>query len=53
MAKIDNSQVLDMMYKKLSNEFKDLLVTVKKIENLNNLILLLCNIDANIKKISK
>ena len=42
-----------MLYKKLSNEFKDLLVTVRKTENLNNLILLLRNIDANMKKISK
>ena len=42
-----------MLYKKLSNEFKDRFVTVKKIENLNNLILLLHNIDANMMKISK
>ena len=42
-----------MLYKKLSNEFKDRLVSIKKAENLNNLILLLRDIDANIKKISK
>lgn len=42
-----------MLWKKLSNEFKDQLVIVKKAKNFNNLILLLCNIDANIKKISK
>lgn len=52
-AKIDNFQVLDILYKKLSDKFKNQLVTVKKVENLNNLILLLRNIDANIKKISK
>ena len=42
-----------MLYKKLSNEFKDRLVIVKKAENFNNLILLLCNMDVNIKKINK
>ena len=52
-AKINDFQALDMLYKKLSDEFKDRLVTVKKIENLNNLILLLRNIDAKMKKISK
>ena len=52
-AKIDDSQVLDMLYKKLSNKFKNRLVTVKKIENLNNLILLFRDIDINMKKISK
>ena len=52
-AKIDDSQALDILYKKLSNEFKDQLVTVKIAENVNDLILLLCKINANIKKISK
>ena len=52
-AKIDDSQALDMLYKKLSDEFKDRLITVRITENLNNLILLPHNIDANIKKISK
>ena len=52
-AKIDDSQALDMLYKKLSNEFKDRLVTVNKAENLNNLILLLRNMDTKMKKISK
>ena len=42
-----------MLYEKLSNEFKDRLVTVRKAENLIDLILLLRNINANIKKISK
>ena len=52
-AKIDNFQALDMLYEKLINEFKDRLVTVRKAENLNDLILLLHDMDANIKKISK
>ena len=52
-TKIDDSQALDMLYEKLSDKFKDRLVTIKKIENLNNLILLLHNIYANMKKISK
>ena len=52
-AKIDDSQALDMLYEKLSNEFKDRLVFVRKAENLNDLILLLRNIDTNMKKISK
>ena len=52
-AKIDNSQALDMLYEKLSDEFKDRFVTVRKAKNLNNLILLLRNMDANIKKICK
>ena len=42
-----------MLYKKLSDEFKDRLVTVRKAENLNDLILLLRDMDANMKKISK
>ena len=52
-AKIDDSQTLDILYEKLSDEFKDRLVTIRKAENLNDLILLLHNIDANMKKISK
>ncbi|WP_375449190.1 hypothetical protein, partial [uncultured Nostoc sp.] len=35
------------------DEFKDRLVTVRKAENLNNLILLFCDMDASMKKISK
>ena len=42
-----------MLYKKLSYEFKDRLVTIRKVENLNDLSLLLRDIDANIKKFSK
>ena len=52
-AKIDDFQALDMLYEKLSNEFKDRLVTVRKTKNLNDLILLLRDMDANMKKISK
>ena len=42
-----------MLYEKLIDEFKDRLITVGKLENLNDLILLLRNIDANMKKINK
>ena len=52
-AKINDSLVLDILYEKLSNEFKDRLVNIRKAENLNDLILLLYNMDANMKKISK
>ena len=48
--KIDDSQVFDMLYKKLSNEFKDRLIIVRKAEKLNDLILLLRDIDAKMKK---
>ena len=37
----------------MSNEFKNWLIIIKKAEILNDLILLLRNIDANMKKISK
>ena len=52
-VKINDSQALDVLYEKLSKKFKDRLVTVRKAENLNDLILLLCDMDANMKKISK
>ena len=52
-AKIDDSQALHMLYERLSDEFKDRLINVRKAENLNNLILLLRDMDANMKKISK
>ena len=42
-----------MLYENLSNKFKDQLVTVRKAKNLNNLILLLHDIDTNMKKIRK
>lgn len=51
--KIDTSQVLNILYKKLSNEFKNRLITVKKAKYFSDLILLLHNIDVNMKKISK
>lgn len=52
-TRIDDSQVLNMLNEKLSNEFKDRLVTVKKANSLGNLILFLRNIDANVKRINK
>ena len=52
-SKIDDFQVLDMLYEKLSNKFTDRLVTIRKTENLNDLIKLLCDMNANINKISK
>ena len=42
-----------MLYEKLSDEFKNQLVNVRKEENFNDLILLLRNMDTNIEKISK
>ena len=52
-AKVDESQALDMLSEKLSDEFKDRLVTVKKPSSLNELITTLRDIDANVKRISK
>ena len=52
-SKINDSQTLDILYKKLSNELKNRLVTIKKVENLNNRILLFHDIDATMKKINK
>ena len=52
-ARIDDSQALDMLNEKLSDEFKDRLVTVKKADNLNDLITSLRDIDANVKRINK
>lgn len=37
----------------MNNEFKDRLVTINKAKNLKDLIVLLCNMDTNMKKISK
>lgn len=42
-----------MLYEKLNDEFKDRLVTAKKTENFNDLVLSLHDIDSNIKRISK
>ena len=52
-TKVDDSQALDMLNEKLSDEFKDRLVTVPKAENLNALVKYLRDIDANIKRINK
>ena len=52
-VKINDSQVLDLLYEKLSDKFKNRLITIKKAENFNDLILLFRNIDANMKNISK
>ena len=52
-AKIDDSQALNRLYKKLSNKFKDRLIIIMKAQNLNDLILLLHDMDTNMKKISK
>lgn len=52
-ARIDDSQALDMLNEKLSNEFKDCFVIVKKANSLGNLITFLRDIDANVKRINK
>ena len=52
-AKLDDDQTLDLLYEKLSNEFKNLLVTMEKQTNLTDLIRKLQNMDANIKIISQ
>lgn len=52
-AKINNSHALTILYEKLNDEFKNRLAIVRKVKNLNNLILSLCNMNANMKRISK
>ena len=52
-AKLEEQQTLDLLYEKLSDEFKSLLVTKKKQTNLDNLIKKLRNMDANMKIISQ
>ena len=52
-AKINDSQALDMLREKLSDEFKDRMVTVPKTDNFNDFITSLRDIDANVKRISK
>lgn len=42
-----------MLNEKLSNEFKDRFVIIKKANSRGNLITFLCDIDANIKRINK
>ena len=51
-AKIDEQQTLNLLYEKLSNEFKNLLVTKKKQTNLNDLIKKLRSMDASMKIIN-
>ena len=52
-AKLDDLQTLDLLYEKLSDEFKTLLVTKKKQINLADLIKKLRSIDASMKIISQ
>ena len=52
-AKLDDSHTLDLLYEKLSDEFKNLLVTKKKQTNLDDLIKKLCSMDASIKIINQ
>ena len=52
-AKLDDLQTLDLLYKKLSDEFKTLLVTKKKQTNLADLIKKLQSMDASMKIISQ
>ena len=52
-AKLDDSQTLDLLYEKLSDEFKNLLVTKKKQTNLTDLIKKLHSIDASLKIINQ
>lgn len=43
-------QILDMLYKKLSNKFKNCLVITKKAKNTSKLILFFFYIDVTLKK---
>ena len=52
-AKLEESQILDLLYKKLSDEFKSLLVTKKKQTNLAGLVKKLRSIDSNMKIINQ
>ena len=52
-AKLDDSHTLDLLYEKLSDEFKNLLVTKKKQTNLNDLIKKLRSMDASMKIINQ
>ena len=52
-AKIDDQQTLDLLFKRLNNKFKSLLVTKKKQTNLDNLIKKLRSMDASMKIISQ
>ena len=52
-AKLDDSHTLDLLYERLSDEFKNLLVTKKKQTNLDDLIKKLRSMDASMKIISQ
>ena len=52
-AKLEESQILDLLYKKLSDEFKNLLVTKKKQTNLADLIKKLRSMDVSMKIINQ
>ena len=52
-AKLDEQQTLDLLYEKLSDEFKSLLVTKKRQTNLDDLIKKLRSMDASMKIISQ
>ena len=51
-AKLDDNQTLDLLYKKLSDKFKSLLVTKKRQTNLADLIKKLRSMDASMKVIN-
>ena len=52
-AKLDYSQTLDLLYEKLRDEFKNLLVTKKKQTNLADLIKKLRSMDSSLKIINQ
>lgn len=52
-AKLDDNQTLDLLYEKLSDKFKSLLVTKKRQTNLGDLIKKLRSMDASMKVISQ
>ena len=52
-AKLDDDQTLDLLYEKLSDEFKSLFVTKKRQTNLGNLIKKLRSMDASMKVIGQ
>ena len=52
-AKLDDDQTLDLLYEKLSDEFKNLPVTKKRQTNLDDLIKKLRSIDASMKVINQ
>ena len=52
-TKLEEPQILDLLYEKLSDKFKNLLVTKKKQTNLDDLIKKLCSMDASMKIINQ